>query len=401
MGDFHVLVGPNGSGKTTLLDVISFLGRLVSDGIDAAIEERSSNFYDLLWQRTGSSFELAIELDIPEELRDRIQREPLNVVRYQVRLAIDEESNQVVLDAETVLLMERHATLNPPQISLFPRPQTEPETILEKIGSPSVKTVINKSAGGNDNFYSETYGEKGKGWVPAFKLGPRRSALSNLPEDESRFPVATWLKETLTGGVQKLVLNSLLIRQASPPGRARAFQPDGSNLPWVIHDLERRQPGKIGEWIEHLRTALPDLEGVRTVERPDDRHRYLMLTYEGGLEVPSWMASDGTLRLLALTLPAYLPEIGGNHLIEEPENGIHPRAGETMYQSLSSVYGAQILLATHSPVIFSLVDPEALLCFAKDPEGATDIVLGSEHPALQAWRGRVNLATLHAAGVLG
>ena len=113
------------------------------------------------------------------------------------------------------------------------------------------------------------------------------------------------------------------------------------------------------------------------------------------------MASDGTLRLLALTLLAYIPELSGVYLIEEPENGIHPRAVEAMFQSLSSVYGSQILLATHSPVILSLVDPAHLLCFAKTRDGATDIVLGSNHPALKEWRGETNLSVLFASGVLG
>ena len=113
------------------------------------------------------------------------------------------------------------------------------------------------------------------------------------------------------------------------------------------------------------------------------------------------MASDGTLRLLALTLPAYLGDFSGIYLIEEPENGIHPRAVETMYQSLSSVYDAQILVATHSPVILSIAEPSQVLCFAKSEMEATDIVLGSEHPALRDWRGETNLGTLFAAGVLG
>jgi predicted ATPase len=113
------------------------------------------------------------------------------------------------------------------------------------------------------------------------------------------------------------------------------------------------------------------------------------------------MASDGTLRLLALTLPAYLQDFHGVYLIEEPENGIHPRAIETMFQSLSSVYGAQILMATHSPVILSIVDAERILCFAKTMEGATDIVRGNEHPALKEWRGETNLGVLFAGGVLG
>lgn len=139
---------------------------------------------------------------------------------------------------------------------------------------------------------------------------------------------------------------------------------------------------------------------IKTVERPEDRSRYLVLCYKGGLTIPSWMASDGTLRLLALTIPAFMPDFKGLCLIEEPENGIHPKAVETVYQSLSSVYGAQILLATHSPVILSVADVKQVLCFKKTARGATDIVLGSEHPALRNWKGEVNLGELYAGGVL-
>jgi predicted ATP-dependent endonuclease of OLD family len=89
------------------------------------------------------------------------------------------------------------------------------------------------------------------------------------------------------------------------------------------------------------------------------------------------------------------------YLIEEPENGVHPRAVETLFQSLSSVYDAQMLLATHSPIILSIAEAQTVLCFAKTPEGATDIVLGSDHPRLMEWRGETNLGVLFAAGVLG
>jgi predicted ATPase len=61
LGPFHVLVGPNASGKTTFLDVVALLGRLVSDGLEAAIGERTQNFQDLVWGRSGQRFDLAIE----------------------------------------------------------------------------------------------------------------------------------------------------------------------------------------------------------------------------------------------------------------------------------------------------------------------------------------------------
>jgi hypothetical protein len=72
-----------------------------------------------------------------------------------------------------------------------------------------------------------------------------------------------------------------------------------------------------------------------------------------------------------------------------------------MFQSLSSVYDAQILLATHSPVILSVVKAGDVLCFAKTAEGATDIVPGNDHPSLKEWQGETNLGVLFAAGVLG
>jgi len=111
--------------------------------------------------------------------------------------------------------------------------------------------------------------------------------------------------------------------------------------------------------------------------------------------------SDGTLRLLALTLPAYLPHLSGIYLVEEPENGIHPKAVETVYQSLSSIYDAQVLLATHSPVILSTAKVEDILCFAKTKEGTTTIVNGNQHPNLTHWKGETDLGVLFAGGVLG
>jgi predicted ATPase len=168
----------------------------------------------------------------------------------------------------------------------------------------------------------------------------------------------------------------------------------------VIHALESDHPERFERWLEHLREALPDLESIATQEREEDRHRYLVLRYRSGLHAPSWLVSDGTLRLLALTVLAYLPDLTGIHLIEEPENGIHPRAVETVFQSLSSVYGAQVLMATHSPVVVRMAELEQILCFGRSSEGATDLVSGTEHPRLRDWKGGIDMGTLLAAGIL-
>ena len=226
------------------------------------------------------------------------------------------------------------------------------------------------------------------------------AALANLPALAESFPVSGWFRDLLEKGVQTLVLNSQVIRQPSPPGLGRRFQPDGSNLPWVIAEL-RKDHCRFQAWLAHVQTALEDICDIDTIEREEDRHRYLVIEYANGAKVPSWLASDGTLRLLALTIPAYLRDLEGTFLIEEPENGIHPRAIETVLQSLRSMYQCQILVATHSPVALNLLEPHEVLCFAKDETGATDIVSGDQHPALVNWQaGDPDLGLLFASGIL-
>ncbi len=401
LGPFHVLVGPNASGKTTFLDVIGFLRDLVSEGLDAALFDRTPDPQDLLFRGQGDRLELAVEAKIPDELREQISRPELDTARYEVSIGLDGTRRQFEFKAERLLLQRHDSGFDIFQRSLFPMPPSSPTSLLTSTSRRDNKVVVNKVPGGNDNFYSETYRGSGTGWTPSFKLGPTRSALANLVGDEKSFPTATWFRAHLTAGIQRFLLNSLTIRRPSPPTRVSGFLPDGSNLPWVVARLRREDLRRHRDWIKHLRTALPDLVDIATFERPEDRHCYMIYEYAGGFKVPSWLVSDGTLRLTALTLPAYLPDLHGIYLIEEPENGIHPKAVATVYDSLSSTYDAQVLLATHSPVVLNAASKDVVLCFAKDDVGSTDIVLGSEHPVLRQWQGEVDLGTLLASGVLG
>ncbi len=401
LDQFQVLVGPNASGKSTFLDVVALLGDIVRNGPAAAVDERALEIRQLSFLRATDSFELAVEAEIPQHLRELLANGKLSRCRYEVAVGAG-AGGETTLLAETLWLAPSPDSPAPdPQGSLFPRPPDPPETIVvapRKHSPGGWKKIVSKvTESGNDYFQSET-----TGWNNLFRLGPKKSSLANLPEDETKFPVATWFKRSLIEGVQRLALSSEAMRKPSPQGKPRAFLPDGSNLPWVVDALD---PESTRRWLKHIRTALPDLSAISTVERPEDRNRYLVLEFENGLKAPSWLLSDGTLRLLALTLLAYVPGLTGAFLVEEPENGIHPRAAETAFQSLSSTYGAQILCATHSPVMVSMARPEQILCFAKAAEGhssgATAIVRGSEHPRLREWKGEVDLGTLFASGVLG
>lgn len=399
IGQFQILVGPNGSGKSTFLDVVRLLGDLLNNGLASAIRSRAPDFLSLVWMGHGSRFDLALELEIPRDRQARLQQNGFSRARYEVALGLNAKKELSIL-GEDLWLKPDEPRQKDPQRNLFPQAFPPRGALVKASGKHAPKgwkKVVSKKADtGNDYFISET-----TAWNNPFRLGPQKLALSNLPEDEERFPVATWVKRVLMEGIQYMVLNSESIRKPSPPGSPLDFLPDGSNLPWSIHNLSEVNPASFGRWIAHVRTALPDLETVETIERPEDKHRYLQVVYRSGLRAPSWTVSDGTLRLLALTLIAYLEGEGKVFLVEEPENGIHPQALETVFQSLSSGYESQVLCATHSPVFLSLAEPEQLLCFALTQNGATDIVRGDLHPNLREWKRTADLGTLFAAGVLG
>ncbi len=408
MGPFHVLVGPNASGKSTFLDVVAFLGQLVSEGPEAAIRSRSPNPRDLVWNHEGDRFELAIELEIPEEFRKQLKK-PFDTVRYEIAIDRNLKKEEIGLFGEAVLLKNwaccidekcHNETVGKRPGSLF--------TPLHTSNSRVVFSRKENEADKGSTYYLEGEGRKISEdylplpGVPFHKptLASTANGISFSDSDES-FPVSNLLKYFLANSVQNLSLDSHALRNPSPPGQGVTFKTDGSNLPLVVENFKKKHPDRFRDWINHLRTALPDLEDIEVIDRPEDRHRWLRLCYRGDLKVPSWMVSDGTLRLLALTILAYLPDLQGVFLIEEPENGIHPRAVETMVQSLRSVYGAQVLLATHSPVVLGVAELDEVLCFEKAKDGSTDIMLGSQHPALRDWQHDTDLGSLFAAGVLG
>ena len=408
LGNFEILVGPNGSGKSSLLDVIAILGDILRAGPSRAIlgdsrigiSQRSPDPAQLCWMRQGDRFELAVEASIPQDIKRLFKNGGYDSCRYELAIGTGRSGDEVSLLSESLWLKpEKQKEAKGLQAALFPEPNPPRSSLVLPPGArtPSGwRKVVNKiQESGNDYYFAET-----SGWNNPFRLGPGKSALGNLPEDEARFPVATWFKRMLMEGVQRIVLSSDSLRRPSPPGLPRMLLPDGANLPWIVSALEREHETALKRWVAHLKTALPDLKSIRTIEREEDKHRYLALVYNGGLEAPSWLVSDGTLRLMALTLLAYIPGLSGIYLIEEPENGIHPRAVETVYEALSSVYDAQILCASHSPLMVGRAEPSKIICFARGGDSATAIVRGSRHPKLEAWKGEVDWGTYFASGVL-
>lgn len=395
---FNILIGPNASGKSTFLDVLGFIQDALQSDVEQAVRRhRGTSLREMVWNQTDEArgIELAIEAEIPERFR---RSNGYDRVRYELGVGLDAQGS-IAVSGENLFLMH---SAPPPiaNLAFFPKEPDDSRTLVRPAHSRTPAgwrlTVRKVAESGNDYFRSEN-----TDWNIMFRLSPRRLALSSVPEDQDRFPLTLWFRQALLQNLQRLQLNSVLMRSASPSDAPRVFQPDGSNLPLIVAELCDKDPRRFKWWVRHLQTILEELDDVAVAERPEDRSRYLVVRYRNGLSVPAWMLSDGTLRLLALTLIAYLPNTDQTFLIEEPENGIHPKAIESVFKALASVYGGQVFLATHSPLFLALASLDQLLIFGKTLSGATDVVRGTNHPRLRDWRRETPIETLFAAGVLG
>ncbi len=408
---FRLLVGPNGSGKSTFLDAL----RLVSDvlkprekGVEEAIGDRCRDLRELLWRQEGSEFQLAVELRSPPELTPWAEA-PL----FRYELAIGGVDEKPSIAAEALYFYpsgESTGMLDRSERTLFPDLWPDPESMLQadsRKGRAGRMKVVSKTRDSGKDFFQWRPPDKtnGRSWNQVTSVGRMRAALTFLPEaddsGEDRYAAAKWVRSELKDGIHWIQLDVAAMRRPSPALARGEFADNGGNLPWVAEDLRERDPRQYGQWLDHLRFYLgDDLSEVRGRAQEWDRARYLHISYRSGLEVPVWLVSDGTLRFIALTLLAYSAPPGGVYLIEEPENGIHPRAMQGVYESLSSMWHSQVLLATHSPALLSLAKLSEVLCFRSDEDGATDIVGGEEHPGLEHWRETMRVADLHAAGIL-
>lgn len=375
LDQFQVLVGPNGSGKSTFLEAIDFVKSCVVGGPLKAVEERAPEYRDLTFMRQGGPIEFDFHLRFFGPPGDALGK-----LHYRLGLTSDERLGVRVTEE---LLKRVHPGAK---------------------GGAGMR-LLGKTASGKD-FYRRESGT----YADSFQFGPDKLALSFTQPDTQKYPTGNVVKNFLAQGVRYIQLNSAAMRQPALATRPTELDLDGTNLPRVVGSLLRNGSNgrsntegrsAIARWTEHLRYALEDLESIGWAARQPDNAEYLVLKFAGGLECPSWLLSDGTLRMLALTLPAFLSGPPCLYMVEEPENGVHPHALEIIVKALGAIPGAQVFVATHSPLVVQQVGVKPLLCFTRDEKKGVRIISGEKHSALKDWHGSPSLASIFASRVLG
>ncbi len=436
MDRYHVLAGANGAGKTTLLDLPVLVGDMIRQQrflaaflgrSETGRAARASTLTDILHKGTGETIGFAFEARLPEDVRtvfvnlgsaDPSLPVPTHL-RYELRLEIGQRTLGVSDEYLFLFSEEGSRPRSDVDAEDYTFPQGIPRTadtlsqadwqaVMIREGSsptrylPEIEIRPTAESAPNRASRSRRRSQEVRPDIRPVQVPYEQLALGTVPPDRALFPAAVWFMELLRDGVVYLDLDWETLRSPAPPGLPGRLMPSGQNLPWLALDLMNSDPDEFSSWIDHVRTALPQIRDIRSVEREEDHYAYFSVEYEGGYQVTSSGLSDGTLRSMALTLIPFLPEDVAPRLLvaEEPENGIHPRAIQTAVESLSSLYGTQVWVSTHSPIVLVHTELDDILLTRLAEDGSVTVVAGPPPPRRPEGPGEADRGTMVAAGVL-
>jgi len=135
-----------------------------------------------------------------------------------------------------------------------------------------------------------------------------------------------------------------------------------TNLPAFLDSLLRLDRKRFMRILDTLQELIPGFEDL-LIRTPDPATRRIDLKMESGFEMDANLASYGVKLLIFFVALANHPSPPGLILLEEPENGVHPKRLEDivkLLQGLSegkySEHRTQIVLTTHSPYLLDYIN---------------------------------------------
>ncbi|WP_170319858.1 AAA family ATPase [Polyangium spumosum] len=326
-----VFVGPNGAGKSNLLEAMALLGRLASMPVEEAFKKGRGRVLDQFSRfggETSRAMRFAVEISLGTPIAVSTEGAPPLPTQYRYELTIERRAR----DSSIEELAIAHETL---------RLSPDGEDV-----APS--GFILQTMAMHDRHYRAAFVTP----APDAVYVPRNyTALWALHRDIMRGwhevinSIATHL-----ASFRLLHLDAARLREPSERISSGILAPDASNLAAILADLPAPVLGAIRA---DLAALVPGLAGFEIVPEGDTLRLDFKLS--GGEHLPARLASDGTLRALALLTVLTVephPSVLG---IEELENGIYPGRLRKLLSILRdtavSDHKTQILLTTHSPVV--------------------------------------------------
>ncbi|MBW7988654.1 MAG: AAA family ATPase [Planctomycetes bacterium] len=330
----HVLIGPNDSGKTSVLDVLAALCRSVDHGLAQAFLG-SWKDKELVWN--GHS-DLPVEIDV--DFDDDA------ITGYGISVQFGMRDRQAVIMKEFVIGVERLELGN----------QAGHIDLGNQSNSTFVKRHLDRPSKSHPNSDELKRVQELLSGVHYYRFDPSFLALPVAPDSKRRFRMepngfglTLCLDEIWSFDRDRFVKLEERFKKVFPHIKSIKLIPEKA-----------------------YRAPVDDPEQVTMLNKTDGKGLYFELKGSGQL-VPASQASDGTLLVLAYLSILYLPKPPRLLLVEEPENGIHPKRLRDILEILRNLVHeqphTQVVLTTHSPYGLDLFKPEEVTLCTKMETG--------------------------------
>ena len=371
MGFFTGVIGANAAGKSNFFDAIQFLRRITESSLTEAVQASRGDLEDLFRLRGDGSrvdtIDFAVEVLLDPTVRDPWGMEVAltqTLIRYELRIVRreDEDGNQRLFveheQATPIRRGQRDLASRWKASSFF----ADRFIVDGRRTSPFLET---KASERGQIFQIRQDGVQGRA-RPADAA--EATVLSSMSSAEFKHLYA--LNREIAGW-RFLQLEPEALREPGERYGAERLAPDGSNLSRVLHRIQRetatesRPLGALADISADLAQLIPGMRGVRVVENEQTRKWETHILTDGGATYRADVASDGTLRVLALLAAMHDPKYRGLVCFEEPENGVHPLQLRTLIAYLSALVTdpslgvedsaplSQVIVNSHSPVVLA------------------------------------------------
>lgn len=335
-----VLIGDNGSGKSSLVEGLQTYHQIVTVGLDKAMK---------MWR----GFEYATHPPLDSGRTVNGQSTKINPIEFELCGLYSSPMSKESQPSNYSTLMKVNK-----------EPSTESIFIQKEIVNYRNKKVLQRSSTGVIQYINNEM---------RFGIRPDQAIISDggiyyyargLTDDE--------LFDDLMGyGIsfdwQFVTLNPWLMvepRQIQLTAGPIRLQSDGSNVAEYLHHILQWYPDEFDGILEALQYVLPYMKDLKPIITDVvGRQTYLQMS-EQDFNVPGWLLSTGTIRLLALLALFRHPEPPQLIVIEEIENGLDPRTIHLIVEELRNLVESgrsQVIVTTHSPYLLDLLPLEYIL----------------------------------------
>jgi hypothetical protein len=247
----------------------------------------------------------------------------------------------VRVDAESICFGQQAQRIDMPSKQSTQSAICQEESVLN---SPAIKDAARKvrAALAGVHYYR---------WEPRFLSLPTASdSKRRFRMESSGFGLATCLDDILGFDRDRFIALENRFRSIFPDIRSIKLLPEPA-----------------------YRTPADDSTQVPFLHQQDGKGLYFLFASNGNL-VSASQVSDGVLLVLAYLAVLYLPQPPRVVLVEEPENGIHPKRLQDVLKILRDLVSeqtqSQVILTTHSPYVVDLFSPEEVSLCQKNSDGS-------------------------------